>query len=383
MADRTDLIAAIYDAVIDPSDWDNVIGRIVRATGSVGGVIGIHQVDRSARRIISARVPATFNIDPYYANAFAQTYHKINPLDAAVLLAVPGKVVAASYITQTDSFRASTFYNEFLRPQGQADSVGIGLFRTSTATGYLALARSPGAICIEPAEWHLLESLAPHLQRAAALHQLLAWSNATSDSLGAAVAAAGFGVFLLTGDCRVIRANAKAEDLVRLGISLRYEQGRLTAANPALTARLNRLVHQGVLSANAEGDVGGTLELRGGDDRAPLLAHVIPLAANRAVSIFDIDQPAAAVFIVDPAADFGARVRRFASRFRLTPGETRVVAVIIGGEGLQAATERLKISRATVRTHLDRIFSKTETNRQTELIRRFFEMSSPGPPPSV
>ncbi len=156
MADRTDLIAAIYDAVIDPSDWDNVIGRIVRATGSVGGVIGIHQVDRSARRIISARVPATFNIDPYYANAFAQTYHKINPLDAAVLLAVPGKVVAASYITQTDSFRASTFYNEFLRPQGQADSVGIGLFRTSTATGYLALARSPDAICIEPAEWHLL-----------------------------------------------------------------------------------------------------------------------------------------------------------------------------------------------------------------------------------
>ena len=192
-----------------------------------------------------------------------------------------------------------------------------------------------------------------------------------------------FGVFLLTADCRVIRANAKAEDLVRLGISLRYEQGRLTAANPALTARLNRLVHQGVLSANAEGDVGGTLELRGGDDRAPLLAHVIPLAANRAVSIFDIDRPAAAVFIVDPAADFGARVRRFASRFRLTPGETRVVAVIIGGEGLQGASERLKISRATVRTHLDRIFSKTETNRQTELIRRFFEMSSPAPPPSV
>jgi hypothetical protein len=66
-----------------------------------------------------------------------------------------------------------------------------------------------------------LETLAPHLQRAAAIHDLLSQTRATTESLGAAVAAAGFAVFLLTGDCRVVFANAKAEDLIRRGIGLR------------------------------------------------------------------------------------------------------------------------------------------------------------------
>ena len=34
MADDADLIAAIYDAIIDPSRWDEVVKRIVEATKS-------------------------------------------------------------------------------------------------------------------------------------------------------------------------------------------------------------------------------------------------------------------------------------------------------------------------------------------------------------
>jgi PAS domain-containing protein len=210
-----DLIAAIYDAVIEPSCWNGVVKRIVEATGSVSGVIGIHQVDRAAHRIVSALVPAMYNIDPFWSDAFVQNYHKINPLDVQVLAAMPGKVLASTFI---------------------AENVGIGLVRTPITAGYLALQRSPASISLEPEQWKLLETLAPHLQRAAAIHDLLSRTRATTESLGAAVAAAGLAVFLLTGDCRVVFANAKAEDLVRRGIGLRYEHGRLAAISPALTA---------------------------------------------------------------------------------------------------------------------------------------------------
>jgi DNA-binding CsgD family transcriptional regulator len=118
-------------------------------------------------------------------------------------------------------------------------------------------------------------------------------------------------------------------------------------------------------------------------NRPALVAHVFPLAANRTVSIFDIERPAAAVFVVDPSADFGAQIRRFGARFGLTPAETRVLGEIIGGNGLPAAAARLKISGATARTHAYRILEKTATNLQTELIRRFFETALPGPPASV
>jgi DNA-binding CsgD family transcriptional regulator len=187
----------------------------------------------------------------------------------------------------------------------------------------------------------------------------------------------------LTKNCRVLFANAKAEDLIRRGIGLCYEHGRLVAATPALTQRLRALARDGAQPGRADGDIGGTLELPYGENRPPLVAHVFPLAANRTVSIFDIERPAAAVFVVDPSADFGAQIRRFAARFGLTPTETRVLEEIIGGKGLPAAAARLKISGTTARTHAYRILEKTGTNRQTELIRRFFETALPGPPANV
>ena len=58
MADDNDLIAAIYDAIIDPSGWDEVVKRIVEATKSVSGGLIVQQAD-------AAHVSATHNIDPF------------------------------------------------------------------------------------------------------------------------------------------------------------------------------------------------------------------------------------------------------------------------------------------------------------------------------
>jgi DNA-binding CsgD family transcriptional regulator len=56
----------------------------------------------------------------------------------------------------------------------------------------------------------------------------------------------------------------------------------------------------------------------------------------------------------------------------------RVLAEIIGGNGLLAAAAKLKITEATARTHAKHVLAKTGTTRQTELIRRFFKTALPG-----
>src|SRR5262245_36406935 len=68
----------------------------------------------------------------------------------------------------------------------------------------------------------------------------------------------------------------------------------------------------------------------------------------------------------------------FAARNGLTAAETGVLGEIIGGKGLRATAARLKITESTAHTHAKRIFAKTATERQTELIRRFFEATFPG-----
>lgn len=376
MAADIELIAAIYDAIVDPSGWDEVVKRIVEATKSVAGGLGI-------RLVAAEEMSALCNTDPYYIDLYVQHYYKTNPLHAIMAAIAPGEVRSATPITQTDSFKASALCNDLMLPQGWADILGVGLFHTPKEFGLLTLYRSPGALWVEPPEWRLLETLAPHLKRAGDLSMLLSRTKATTDSLGTAVAAAGFAVFLLTGDWRVLFANAKAESLVRCQMGFRYENGRLAAASPTLTARLHALARGGARPDRDGGDIGGTLELPCGENCPPLVAHLIPLAANRMVSIFDIDRPAAAVFVIDSTANFGAQVHRFAAKFWLTAAETRVLSEIIGGQGLLAAAARLKITEATARTHAKHILSKTGTNRQTELIRRFFETRYPGSPAGV
>ncbi|HXE87922.1 MAG TPA: LuxR C-terminal-related transcriptional regulator [Hyphomicrobiaceae bacterium] len=58
-------------------------------------------------------------------------------------------------------------------------------------------------------------------------------------------------------------------------------------------------------------------------------------------------------------------------------GSPRVVAHIAAGRGLVEAAAKLRIAMPTVRTHLQRIFSKTGTGNQAELVRLVVKSSLP------
>lgn len=366
MKSELGLIEAIYDAAINPSRWGEVVERIVKATNSFAG--GLHVQQQGA-----VNRGASYNVDPFWEKAYIETWHRnvYFPTDRA--WADAGRLRSATSVTQTDSFKSSSLYNEFLRPQRHADAVAVGLLSKLDSSACLCVVRTEETTWIEPREWHLLETLAPHLNRTAEIHQLLSRTKTAAHSLGAAIAGAGFAAFVLTSNCRIMFANAKAEDLVRRSAGLTYAQGRLGTANLALTMRLEALVRNAAQPTRAESDPGGTLELPRGGDCAPLIAHVFPVAAQHVASLFDFERPSVALFVADPEDDFSGRVGTFGSKFGLTPAETRLVEEIIRGRGILAAATKLKITETTARTHMKRIFDKTGTHRQAELVRRFFD----------
>lgn len=61
--------------------------------------------------------------------------------------------------------------------------------------------------------------------------------------------------------------------------------------------------------------------------------------------------------------------------FGLTRSEARVAAQIAAGHSIECAAEELQISLGTARNHLKSIFSKTETNRQGELVALLWRAS--------
>lgn len=370
---NAEILTAIYDAVLDPSHWDEVARRIVAGTNSVSASLAIQRGD-------TVELSGVHNIDPAFAEAYKNNWYRKNPLDDFKTSVAPGELRAYSPVTQSDEFKASSYFNEFIHPQGWGDGVVTCLHRGPASAGYFAIIRSPHRMWVEPEEWHLLETIVPHLQRAAEVHRLLSHSRAITDSLGQAFTVAGFAVFLVNEDCQILFNNAKAEELLRCRAGLQYCWGRLVATDHVVGERLQALVRGGQKPGRGDSGGGGTLELRHDDEGRPLIAHVIPLAVARTLAILDREHPAAAVFVVDPGADLLARVQHFAARFGLTGAETRVLAEIISGNGIHVAAGKLKVTEGTARTHAKRVLAKTGTTRQSELIRRFFDTSLPGSP---
>ncbi len=62
--------------------------------------------------------------------------------------------------------------------------------------------------------------------------------------------------------------------------------------------------------------------------------------------------------------------------YGLTRGEAALAAILVQGKSIEEAAAELFISPHTARTHLKRIFMKTDTHRQTELVVRIFSAVS-------
>ena len=66
--------------------------------------------------------------------------------------------------------------------------------------------------------------------------------------------------------------------------------------------------------------------------------------------------------------------------FAFTPTEGRVASLLRDGKSTQEITQTLKIATSTVRFHLARIFEKTGTSRQAQLVRLLLVGPTPQEP---
>jgi DNA-binding NarL/FixJ family response regulator len=71
-----------------------------------------------------------------------------------------------------------------------------------------------------------------------------------------------------------------------------------------------------------------------------------------------------------PAVDIAAQ------RYSLTTAEKNVLSAVMDSGGVRAVASALKISEATVKTHLQNIFGKTGARRQIDLVKLVIAVSA-------
>jgi DNA-binding NarL/FixJ family response regulator len=173
------------------------------------------------------------------------------------------------------------------------------------------------------------------------------------------------GVILANASMVVAHVNRIGKEILAERDGLMMERDhRLYGWKREVTIELRALV--GRTAGGLQGDgAGGGLSLARPSGRHPLslLVAPIPMAGSP-----ETGAPCAAVFVSDPerrAATTHDLLRRL---YGLTRAEAILASAMMQGKSVERSCLELGISTNTARTHLKRIFCKTDTSRQGELI---------------
>ena len=99
----------------------------------------------------------------------------------------------------------------------------------------------------------------------------------------------------------------------------------------------------------------------------PLNLLVTPVVAHKALRV-EVGT-AAMVFVGDPEVREETDADLLSLFYDLSHAEARVASLLVHGKSVKEVSEGLQVSLNTARTHLKRIFEKTGTRRQAELMQ--------------
>lgn len=350
--DFTALIDLIYEAAVVPEKWPHLLGLLSQQVNGSGGILFTAGSGGTAWT-------ASPDIWPVF-DAFVRTgWHAKNPRPVRLgRLNYPGFVRDSDHFTPEEIAADPVYQNWFIK-NGLGWAAGTMLNVPSGDALVFSFERSLARGVVEMEHIHFLDSLRPHLARAALLGAHFGLERAKA--MAQALAQSGLPAAVLRGRGRLYATNALFDAL--MPALVQDGPARLKVMSHAADA----LFAEAMASVEAQGASRRVFSIpvpADGEGRAPAILHVLPV--RRAA--YDVLNSASALLIVtsvDRSTVPTAEV--VAGLFDLTPAEARVARRIAEGATVEAIAVEHGLSRETVRTHLKQIFAKVGVTRQAEL----------------
>jgi DNA-binding CsgD family transcriptional regulator/PAS domain-containing protein len=357
-----DLIGLIYDAAADPQVWPVFLERLGGFLQTPANALYIQDLSEQL-----ASASAVVGFDPSYVRSYEEHYAAMNPFvlqgDSHLF---EGNVCLSTVLCPERELVKTDFFHEWITPQRLGDSIMGVLFRSRDLTCLIECIRLQGARDFGERDFSLLRILMPHLQRAVQLHLRIANLESERKAAADALNRWSMGVILLDGVGQVILMNRMAEAILSEKDGLIFDRHGLHAARSSETTALRRLI-QGAIHRNGSSSPGGALAISRASFKRPLSVLITPSCPND--GLFPQQRAAAALFVSDPERVEEPQPELLARLYGLTPAEARVASLLLEGLSLPAVADDLSLSLNTVKTHARRVYEKTTTRGQADLIQ--------------
>ncbi len=174
------------------------------------------------------------------------------------------------------------------------------------------------------------------------------------------------GLLFMDKDSKIVGANSVAWDILKQADGLCLAFDGVHAARPQETSLLRETIKKaaGASARHEHFDTGLTVS-RSSLRRA--LSLVIASVAPETAGCPE-KREVATMFVCDPERKLHVDPGTLSRLYGLTKSEANLCLKLLDGESLETAADQLCISVETARTHVKRIFLKTGTNRQPQLV---------------
>lgn len=235
---------------------------------------------------------------------------------------------------------------------------------------YVGFARHGGGR-FDPQRIRLAESLLPHLRQVYAINRRYESMRAVSAAVMNRFERYHVGVAMVDADGAMQYCNEAARRIFEQADGLRVDgDGRIAASRPAETEELLRSVQEHIGSDLPDSHFASRLlRISRRQGSAPLSVALSPYRGEGGPLAQGARGAHAVMMIYNPDRPPVERTEVITQVYDLSTQESALVCAIAAGESLEDIARDNMRSLEAVRSQLKRVFRKTGTSRQTELVR--------------
>ena len=360
---QIDLTAQMFEAAADPrgKGWADVYASLSKLFSSGPGSLHVY-----SKREAVFRTLADTNAPGFIEEINRKYFEKI-PYKSELLSLRPGGLLRRSQTISDANFEKTELYQESWKDHGIFYTAHYCLFDDRETSAGVTFTRPNSMSKFDDTEVKALAPTIQIMQRAVRLYADVTSLSEKDRLMLEGLDRVSQGVVIVCSKGKVQHVNTAAEKILaaRRGMKV-LRTGTLECELRADSEYLKALIKSSIEPASAVAHPSsGAMRVRLADGTHALSLRVTPLPMS-AVNPFNSKRYAAV--LMKPSSTVEDIRLLLTEVYSLTSTEATIASMLGSGLSLAEICGQLAVKENTARTHLKRIFAKTDTNRQSSLV---------------
>jgi len=363
---QDEIISALYSSAAELLPPSRPLLLLAELTRSDKAFAAQYSLEQSRGAIL-----ATFNVEPHFIETYRELYSSQNPwLARSSYFQAEGLVWRGSEIVDPPRLKETEFHKLFLYGQAIGPTAHLVIRVRGSEVFHVMLTRRTGAEDYDAAALEICRLYAQHARRASDIADAGSVHRLVREGIDAAIDEIAAGVAIIEPPAAILHMNSTFAAIV-VGAPA---PARPPHSAPPKFSRLSRLhtemrLPRPLIEALSSRVVPSFCNINTGSDERPRPISVGIRPVRLPAGFGGSSRNGFALIARTADAPFDVDEASLRAAYFLTAAEARICGALISGENVHVLSERLGISPQTARTHLKRIYDKTETTRQAELLR--------------